>query len=609
MDDQPEERHLDDLEQQAAFWVRIIEASSAPEPPEPEMSYADMGDLRETLLEGQLDLTPERVSEVYYASCGSQDWLQRAQLGDCLRRCGVTWLQEEHIAMLVEKVAPSGCEEELGLKEFESVLSRLLIAQQLRNVVRRWTASSEAVASKLTVIDYNTHGSSLVHVADTQQLLQYFFGHRPPPVGEASWVRWVHLGHGHDPKLLFALMVKYSLHPLAVEDAICQCPAKIERYGANYMVAIEHLVVVSSKDGDEPVNVSGHHVCIFGSGSPMFDTVVTLTQQDRNFAAEWPSTNEDSPPPYEEEAGHAWVERLRRRLGVTKARAVRSRLCERRADFLLYQIVDLCADDLLEVTRAYSLRLCRLEAQMPAFNVGSVSTSLFEVFNEVSLAERELMLVLSRIRGLRRLLRRAIDDEDLSAGLWGYLQDVADHVDEAYEDAGHLSEKCRSILKAFERALEFQQLKTWQRAEADLRVLERQQMLREEQLNKVLFVLTAFTTIFAPLQFVAGVYGMNFVDYSGTPTIPELLWPSGYMGFWIFALLYLTFASVSSVVFYKRFVRPRDDMLQVKNLAPVRDGALAQAAPTLDDDQVFAKASTIYFNNLATPLLHGVPPE
>jgi magnesium transporter len=38
--------------------------------------------------------------------------------------------------------------------------------------------------------------------------------------------------------------------------------------------------------------------------------------------------------------------------------------------------------------------------------------------------------------------------------------------------------------------------------------------------------LTVFSTIFLPLTFVAGIYGMNF-EY-----LPELTWKWGYVFFW-----------------------------------------------------------------------------
>jgi len=55
---------------------------------------------------------------------------------------------------------------------------------------------------------------------------------------------------------------------------------------------------------------------------------------------------------------------------------------------------------------------------------------------------------------------------------------------------------------------------------ADLR--DSYDSLRSNRMNSIMKTLTVMTTIFMPLTFIAGVYGMNFVN------MPELEWRSGY---------------------------------------------------------------------------------
>ncbi len=57
-----------------------------------------------------------------------------------------------------------------------------------------------------------------------------------------------------------------------------------------------------------------------------------------------------------------------------------------------------------------------------------------------------------------------------------------------------------------------------------------------QRMNEVMKVLTIIATIFIPLSFLAGVFGMNF-DSSLPGNMPELRIPYGYVGFWIVALL------------------------------------------------------------------------
>lgn len=49
--------------------------------------------------------------------------------------------------------------------------------------------------------------------------------------------------------------------------------------------------------------------------------------------------------------------------------------------------------------------------------------------------------------------------------------------------------------------------------------------------NDTMKILTIFSTIFIPLTFLAGIYGMNFKN------IPELSWNDGYVLFWVISII------------------------------------------------------------------------
>ena len=51
------------------------------------------------------------------------------------------------------------------------------------------------------------------------------------------------------------------------------------------------------------------------------------------------------------------------------------------------------------------------------------------------------------------------------------------------------------------------------------------------KMNEVMKVLTIIATIFIPLTFIAGIYGMNFKQ------MPELEWKWGYLAIWIVILI------------------------------------------------------------------------
>ena len=62
------------------------------------------------------------------------------------------------------------------------------------------------------------------------------------------------------------------------------------------------------------------------------------------------------------------------------------------------------------------------------------------------------------------------------------------------------------------------------------------------KMNEIMKVLTVFATIFIPLTFIAGVYGMNF-EY-----MPELKWRYAYPALWLVFVL----VSVGLLIYFRR---------------------------------------------------------
>ena len=66
-------------------------------------------------------------------------------------------------------------------------------------------------------------------------------------------------------------------------------------------------------------------------------------------------------------------------------------------------------------------------------------------------------------------------------------------------------------------------------------------------MNEIMRVLTVIATIFMPLSFVVGVYGMNFNPEAGPLNMPELNWRYGYAAVWAIIL-----ATACGMVWYFR---------------------------------------------------------
>mmetsp|Transcript_40336 Transcript_40336/g.111093 ORF Transcript_40336/g.111093 Transcript_40336/m.111093 type:complete len:723 (+) Transcript_40336:91-2259(+) len=518
--------------QQADFWCSISVDSPLLARLRGALEGGNLSDVRENLLESLFDLTPNRVMEVFDAMRESNDdgQVTSVELAAELSRIGLAGPDKDDLERIFE-LAASNREEGLQFSEFELIMSRFLLAQLFAEDA---AGSFHAAARRLLVIlDFTPRGAHLADVSDVQAVRSFFFGSRPMPThaGDALPVRWVHL-RDIDVRLFLALGVKYGLHPLAVEDVFEQGGTKSDRYGQQHFVTIERLSLVESRKRDL-VQVQGHHVAVFCTGPTRFDTIVTVAQQDASFALSWPGGVESVEP----QGGNgkltadSWAEKLQSRLMVPH-----SRLLERSANFLLHAILDICADELLDVVRAYANRLGNVETSVRhATNVDELPGKV----EQLELSRLQLDMVVRRVNGLQRVVRRIAEDLDLSVGLQSYLQDVLDHLNEAFDEANRLASKCDAIAASCERAAERDQAMAKQRMEERARHQEKIRADQADRQNNILLVLTIVTTIFAPVQFLAGIYGMNFVTKSGSPAIPELLWTHGYLYFWGLTVTYL----------------------------------------------------------------------
>ena len=70
-------------------------------------------------------------------------------------------------------------------------------------------------------------------------------------------------------------------------------------------------------------------------------------------------------------------------------------------------------------------------------------------------------------------------------------------------------------------------------------ILEESEHVKDDERNESLKIFTAVTTVFVPLQFLAGVYGMNFADAAGISPIPWMHDKFGYFYFWMSCLAIL----------------------------------------------------------------------
>ena len=156
---------------------------------------------------------------------------------------------------------------------------------------------------------------------------------------------------------------------------------------------------------------------------------------------------------------------------------------------ILYHLVDKVVDQFFPSVYQIEDSLIQLEAE----NAGQYKTDdLFEI-------RKELLKLRRIIFPMRELLYRVLNSEriQLTKKSKVYFKDIYDHLLMLTE----IVESNRELTK-------------------DMR--DSYLSVNSNRMNSIMMTLTVITTIFMPLTFIAGIYGMNF-DH-----MPELHWQYGY---------------------------------------------------------------------------------
>ncbi|RXK88790.1 magnesium/cobalt transporter CorA [Chlorobaculum sp. 24CR] len=172
-----------------------------------------------------------------------------------------------------------------------------------------------------------------------------------------------------------------------------------------------------------------------------------------------------------------------------RIRSAVSKIGKHGADFLAYALVDAVVDHYFSVLEEIENRIDSLDAEMLAdFNP--------ETFNALNALKRELVIFRKTVWPLREIIGSVTraDFEVVGDAVEPYFRDVYDHIIEVIDTV----EVFREIVTGMHE--------NWLAGV-------------NNRMNEIMKFLTMIATIFMPLSFIAGVYGMNFRN------MPELnLW-------------------------------------------------------------------------------------
>jgi len=196
-----------------------------------------------------------------------------------------------------------------------------------------------------------------------------------------------------------------------------------------------------------------------------------------------------------------------------------NRLRSRGVDFLLYSLLDMVIDQGFPVLEEFGLQMESLEEQILVATDGNTLESIHTIKRELILLRRMLWpqreVINQLLRGDHVLVR-----EDTMI----YLRDCYDHTIQVMDLLETYRDMTGSMLDIYMSCI-------------------------SNRMNDIMRVLTVIATIFIPLTFIVGVYGMNFDRTAGPWSMPELNSPHGYLLVWI---VMITIAVLMMVFFHRR---------------------------------------------------------
>ena len=209
---------------------------------------------------------------------------------------------------------------------------------------------------------------------------------------------------------------------------------------------------------------------------------------------------------FQERAGDC-LDAIRQRI-----REARGRIRQAGADYLAYAILDAVVDNLFPVLEVLGERLEDLERE-------ALAASSDAVVRKIHRAKRGLLTLRRTVWPQRDALAALLRNEHplFVAETQFYLRDCHDHVTRLIETIEGYREQASDLSNVYLTAI-------------------------SNRMNAVMKVLTIIATIFIPLTFIAGIYGMNFKH------MPELEWQWGYAG----ALAVMLTVAFTMVAFFRR---------------------------------------------------------
>jgi len=195
-----------------------------------------------------------------------------------------------------------------------------------------------------------------------------------------------------------------------------------------------------------------------------------------------------------------------------RIRAGKGRLRKSGADYLAYALIDSIVDNYFTILEQIGERIEILEESL-------VKSPSAETLQAIQHLKREMIFLRKSVWPLRETIssleRTGCQLVQESTDV--YLKDIYDHTIQVIDTIETFRDMLSGILDVYLSSI-------------------------SNRMNEIMKVLTIIATIFMPLTFLAGVYGMNFKH------MPELEWHWGYFFIWGIMLA----IAISMLIYFRR---------------------------------------------------------
>jgi magnesium transporter len=328
-----------------------------------------------------------------------------------------------------------------------------------------------AIFPQIHLTDYSANTLETYRMEEPEAIAPHLDSH------SVSWIDIQGLG---SEDILRRVGQVFGLHPLVLEDIVNvpQRP-KIEEHNDQLLFIARMVCLCDDRGG--PTSMDGLNV----AGSSFVSEQVSFILRENALLS------------VQEEGQYDSFDNVRERLRLNKGI-----LRKRGPDYLLYVLLDAIIDGFFPILETYGERIELLEDEVVLAPTAATLTKIHQL-------KRELLTLRRAIWPQRDAINSLIRDGSVLIGddVTVYLRDCYDHTVQVLDMVETYRELASSLMDVYLSSV-------------------------SNRMNEVMKLLTVISSIFIPLTFIAGIYGMNFSSEKSPFNMPELNWYWGYAFCW-----------------------------------------------------------------------------